>query len=615
MKTASRVTASTVLSRAAASRVAALLSIALLVLAGGAFGLQEPEPAQAEPAQETESQAPDPAASVDDGQSTTEPEPAASTQEEAASQAPDALEQARAIVPTSVEDVSEGANRAWNDYLIPLWERTVAFLPQLGAALAWLLIAWLAAIVVGWTVTRLLEMTELDNRLASDLGMEERMASWEKAGTSLEKMMGTAAKWIVLLFGFVGFFDALDLNMVAGPLGNILNQITDVVPRLLQAFAYLALFWAVGTLLKLAVTRALTAMDFDDRASKWIKPREVKGEVVGPSSMVGRLVFYVVLLFGLPQFLEALGQQAAVEPLQNMMTKFFEFLPNVVGALILVFVGRVVATIVREIVSNFLAAAGGDAMAERFGLGSTEGSKKLSEIVGSVAFFFVFIAALVAAVDNLQIEAISEPVKSTLEQVLAAIPLMVVAFLVMGVGFLVARTVRGLVEGFLKGVGFDALPQRIGLGFLAPKEGTAGLSSIAGSVVMVVILLLTAQQALASLRLDQLSELLGGLLAYLPKLFVGVVILVAAMSLGNYVSKLIAQLMSASPHAKLASTVAQYAIYFLGFSMGLNQLGVAADIIQIAVAAVLGGTALALGIAFGLGGRDRAKEIIDNTGK
>ena len=79
--------------------------------------------------------------------------------------------------------------------------------------------------------------------------------------------------------------------------------------------------------------------------------------------------------------------------------------------------------------------------------------------------------------------------------------------------------------------------------------------------------------------------------------------------------KLIEQLMSGTGHGELAGTVARWAIFFLGFSMGLNQLGVADEIIQIAVSAVLGGTALALGIAFGLGGRDRAKEVIDGLGK
>ena len=225
------------------------------------------------------------------------------------------------------------------------------------------------------------------------------------------------------------------------------------------------------------------------------------------------------------------------------------------------------------------------------------------------------IPLIVAAVDSLQIEAISEPVKSTLQQVLAAVPLIIVAFLVMAVGYLVARTVRGLVESFLRGVGFDTLPEKVGLKFLMPKEGSQRLSTIAGSVVMVIILLLTAQQALASLELDQFSELLGGLISYLPQLAVGVFVILAALSLGNYVSGLVGNLTSGSGHGNIAAAVTRYAIYFLGFSMGLNQLGVGEEIIRIAVSAVLGGAALALGIALGLGGRDRAKDFVDSFGK
>lgn len=519
-----------------------------------------------------------------------------------------------ASMPTA-SDVRDGAAASWNDYLVPVWTRFSEVLPSVLKAIGLLVLFWIAAVIASWLVSRLLSMTELDNRLARDLGMEERMVEWEKRGTSLEQMAGTAVKWIVLLFGFVAFFNALQLNMVAGPLENILNSVSSALTSLLQAFAFLALYWVVATLLRLAISRGLKAVGFDERAGRFLKSREVKGELVGPSDMVGRLVFYVVLLFGLPTFLEALGQEAAVAPLRDMITEFFAFLPNVVAALILIFIARVVATIVREIVTNFLAAAGADAFAQRFGLGTSENSRKLSDIVGAVAYFFVMIPLIVAAVDSLQIEAISDPVKTTLQQVLAAIPLIIVAFLVMAVGYLVARTVRGLVESFLRGVGFDTLPEKVGLTFLMPKEGSQRLSTIAGSVVMVIILLLTAQQALASLELEQFSELLGGLIAYLPQLAVGVFVILAALSLGNYVSGLVGNLTSGSGHGNIAALVTRYAIYFLGFSMGLNQLGVGEEIIRIAVSAVLGGAALALGIALGLGGRERAKEFVDGFGR
>ena len=219
----------------------------------------------------------------------------------------DAVGRAVAVVPTSVDDVREGTERAWNEYLIPLWDKTLETAPRVLSAIGVLLLFWLIAVILGWTVTRLLNMTELDNRLAKDLGMQDRLQQWEEDGTSLEKMAGTATKWVVLLFGLVAFFQTLQLTMVAGPLGDILDQVTDFVPALLKAFAYLALYWVVGTLLKMALTRGLTAVGFDERAGRWIKPREVKGEVIGPSAMVGRLVFYVVLLFGLPHLPRGTG--------------------------------------------------------------------------------------------------------------------------------------------------------------------------------------------------------------------------------------------------------------------------------------------------------------------
>ena len=63
----------------------------------------------------------------------------------------------------------------------------------------------------------------------------------------------------------------------------------------------------------------------------------------------------------------------------------------------------------------------------------------------------------------------------------------------------------------------------------------------------------------------------------------------------------------------MLSNVARYAIIFLGASMGLTQLGVGQDVIQMVVAAVVGGAALAVGLAFGLGGKDRAKQILDRS--
>jgi len=493
-----------------------------------------------------------------------------------------------------------------------MWERLAAGLPSILKAFGLLLLFWIVATLLGSLVTRLLLKTEVDNRLAADWGLDQIIGSKDKKD-AFENAAGTVVKWTVLLFGFVAFFNALNLGMVAGPLQNVLNKITGAVPAILNAAVILLGYWLVATIVRFVVTKGLGAVGFDNRVEKWVPAREVDGKMVGPSTTLGRLLFYVILLIGIPPFLEALGQEALVAPLSQMFGEVFAFLPNILAALILLFIGKIVATIVREVVTNLLAASGVDSFAERYGFGSGEGTKRVSEIAGAIAFFFVIIPIIVAAVDSLQIEAISGPVKSTLEQLLAAVPLVLVALVVLAIGYFVAKAVRGIVESFLSGVGFDGLPGKLGLGFLQPKEGQPSLSNIAGTVVMAIILLLTAEQALATLQLGELSSLVGGLIGYLPSLLVGVAIILFGLSLGNYVANLLRSVLSGSPHGSVVATVAKYAIVFLTFSMGLNQLGVGEDIVRIAVSAVLGGSALALGLAFGLGGRDKAKEIVERN--
>jgi hypothetical protein len=499
----------------------------------------------------------------------------------------------------------------WQDAMLPSLQKTAGALPTVIKALILLLAFWIIGKLVGTGVTKLLGLVQFDNRLVQQLGLEAMVTGPQGKKRSMEVLVGNLVKWIIILFGFVAFFNALNLSMVADPLQNVADRIVGIVPNLLKAFAILLAYWVVATFVKLGLGKMLGAASFDERASKYFPEREVKGEKLGPSQQIGRLFFYVILLFGIPPFLEALGQEALVAPLQDMLSKTLAFLPNIIAAAIIFFIGNIVATIVREVVTNFLSAVGADTGAERLGFDKICGERKLSGVVGLVAYFFILLPIIVSAVDSLQITAISDPVKATLESILAAVPKILVAAVILGIGYAVAKFVRGLVETFLGGIGFDAFPEKIGLAFLKPAPGRATLSSILGTIVMAVILLLTAQQALDSLGFVQLSGLVDGLVRYLPGLVASIVILLAALSIGNYVGDLVGKASSGAGYSKLLANVAKYAIFFVGASMALDLLGVGERVVVVAVTAVLGGAGLALGIAFGLGGKDKAKSLID----
>lgn len=521
-------------------------------------------------------------------------------------------ETAGTVVETGAGVAREG-RALWSDVLLPMWQRFATALPAVTKAMLVLLVFWLIAILMGAGVRRLLGLTRLDERAASEWGLANMLRTKEGEPRSIERLAGTAVKWLILLFGFVAFFQALDLGMVAGPLQGIGDRIVGVIPNLLQAAVILLVYWVVASLLRLGVGRGLAAIGFDEKAGRFIAEREIKGEMVRPSGLVGRLVFYVVLIFGLPPFLDALGQRSLVAPLSEMLEKMLAFLPNVVGALVIFFLGHLIATVVREIVTNFLAATGADAGIRRLGLGEMAEKFKVSEIAGSVAYFFIIIPVIAAAVESLQIRAISDPVTRTLETLLAAVPLVFVALVVVGVGYFLARIVRGIVQSFLSGVGFDALPAKLGLGVLERQEAKLAPSAVVGTIVMLVIVLLTVEQALATLQLDELAELIGRLIAYLPQLLVGLVLILAAWSLSGYVARLVEAALGEKAQGRLLSVVTRYAILVFGAGLALIELGIGESLISVAVAAVLGGAALALGLAFGLGGRDRAKQLIERT--
>lgn len=511
--------------------------------------------------------------------------------------------------------VAEQGSRIWKDAVAPAAQRMVTAIPSLFKALILLLAFWILARISGAIVAKLLGLTKVDDRAAQDWGFEKVFAGPDGHKRSIALLAGGLVKWIILLFGFVAFFNALNLELVAEPLQHALERIVGVIPGLLKAAVIFFVYWAVAAIVRLGLTKGLNTFRFDDRVKRFCPPREVNGQTVGAGAMLSRLAFYVILLVGIPPFLEALGQESLVTPLQEMFAKVLNFIPNIVAAVIIFFVGKLIATIVREVVVNFLSAAGADARAEKLGIDKMVGQKKVSQISGLIVYLFIIIPVVIAAIDSLQIKAISEPMTNMLARILAVVPALLVALIILGVGYAVARFVKKLVESFLGGIGFDRLPEKLGLPFLKTVEGHPTPSALGGTVVMFILLLLTAQQALTSLGLVSLADFVAWIIAYLPGFAAGLVILLAALSLGRFVGQLAGNAAKGSGSGPLIGGIANYGIVFLGAGMALTQFGISKEIVTTTVLMVLGAAALAFGLAFGLGGRDRAKELIDKLGR
>ena len=196
------------------------------------------------------------------------------------------------------------------------------------------------------------------------------------------------------------------------------------------------------------------------------------------------------------------------------------------------------------------------------------------------------------------------------------IPALIGALIILLIGWIVARVVRALVRRVLGLMRFDRIMERTGLPELltraAIRTDPAGL--LAGLVYWFIFLIFVVAAANA-LNVPAITTLVTSIVLFLPNVFVALIIILIGMALARFVGDLVrgAAAGAGTGGANLLSGIARWAILAFAFILALNQLNISPNIIETLFAAVTFGLSLALAIAFGLGGRDTAKSIVDST--
>jgi hypothetical protein len=199
-----------------------------------------------------------------------------------------------------------------------------------------------------------------------------------------------------------------------------------------------------------------------------------------------------------------------------------------------------------------------------------------------------------------------------LELILAAIPKVIAFILIAIVGWIIASLVARAVEGLLRSVRFNDLAQRSGFGGFVANTGVT--TDAAGFVALIAkwfIRLIALVVAFDALGLPAVSDVLRLLLLWLPNVVVAVAVLIigglAANALAGLVRGATAKADLGNPD--LLANIARVAVWAFAIVVAVNQIGIARDLVNTLFAATVGAVALAVGLAFGLGGRETAAEI------
>ena len=216
--------------------------------------------------------------------------------------------------------------------------------------------------------------------------------------------------------------------------------------------------------------------------------------------------------------------------------------------------------------------------------------------------------------DNL----IAEPVRQMLTRIMAYIPVLLGALVILIVGWIVAKAIRQLVDWLLKTVRFDTLADKAGItGILRKGDLKITAREVVSGLVYWLVVIMVLVMVVNALGLPKASDILASLFAYIPKVIAALFVLVVAMFLASFVSGIVRTAAGNAnlPRPEIFAGVSRWAIIIFAATIALEELGIASLLVTATFNIILGGVCLALALAFGLGGKEAAARYLEELKK
>lgn len=492
----------------------------------------------------------------------------------------------------------------WLRRIPPIFDTTVG---DLVIALGVLAAAFGLALIAAAVLRRLLSRLGLRESVAVRLrgGIRLVLGPERAAQLDVDRLAGRILFWGLLILVGAGIASVAPVGSVGGASGELLDRVMGLTAQLGRALILLVAAWVLAAVLRRAVRAALDLAGVDDRLDE---SGDGEARPSRLSHTVPEAVYWIVLLLFLPAVLRALDLEGVLLPVETIVDEVIRFLPNVLGAVIILLAGWLLARIVKAMVVNLLVVLGFDRAADRLGVRRVLGSRNPSAVVGGLAYLLVLFPVILTGLDRLGLEVITGPATDVLGRVLGAVPLVLVAAGLLLTAYIVGRIVSNLVRDLLREGGFDHLLTRIGLTGATPPEELSA-SNIVRVLLLALIMVVAAIEAASLIGFDNASGLLTRLLEFAGHVFLGLVFLGIGVALASFSARAIAA--SSIPQARLFALLARIGILLFTTAIGLEQMGIANEIIELAFGIVLGAVAVAFAVAFGLGGRDAAARQIE----
>jgi hypothetical protein len=367
----------------------------------------------------------------------------------------------------------------------------------------------------------------------------------------------------------------------------------ELVQKIGLAILILIVTWALARAAKWAFAKLVDNVRFFQRGTG-------SGSSLGES--LGKIVSLLIWLLGLLAVLQVFELGAVAGPIDSLLENVVSFIPNLIGAGLIFFIGLMVAKIVRDLVITALQTVDFDKWANRGGVDTVTGNSAISTTIGTIVYVLIIIPVAIAALEALDIDTISAPASNMLQLIFDAIPRIIGAAILLGIGYVISRFVVQILKEILGGLGVD---RSLAAAEILP-DGTAA-SGIIARIAQVAIILFFAIAATRLLGFPELTALLNEVLELGGRVVFGAVVI----AVGFLIANMLARIIAGSDTRSTAGEIVKWATIVLFTFMGLSYTGVGDIITETAFTAIVIGISVAGALAFGLGGREWAARKLE----
>ncbi len=373
------------------------------------------------------------------------------------------------------------------------------------------------------------------------------------------------------------------------------RQIMYTIWPVLQALLVLAAAFIVAGIIKSLVVKLLAKEKIAKALGK-VDP-EGKG---GLAQFIAKAVYLLVFMLFVPGIFSSLGLSVIFTPVANIFNAIWGYVPNIIAASIVLVVGFMIAKLVRQLLIPVFDKINVNKLQEKAGI-EVANSDKLSVTLAYIVYYLILIPMIVMALDVLNISVISAPATGILNSILGFIPSILVGLIIIIIGCMIGKFVGQIVTRLIATAGLDAKIAKL----LDKDDQKFSLSKLVGTIVNVIIVIFFVVEGLNVLQLEVLTNVGTVVIGYMPVVLSAVIIAVAAFFASSVAEKALKK-----NGKNTYAMIAKVAIFTVAGFMILSQLGIAAEIVNTAFKLVLAAVAIAVALAFGLGGKEFAANTL-----